>query len=61
MSKLSIHETEQENENAGSPTLQHLAAEQLCVQLDERFPDRVEQEGQHTHSLRCVTKCAPMY
>jgi hypothetical protein len=24
MSKLSVHETEQENENAGSPTLQHL-------------------------------------
>jgi hypothetical protein len=23
MSKLSVHETEQENENAGSPTLQH--------------------------------------
>jgi hypothetical protein len=26
MSKLSVHETEQENENAGSPTLQHDAA-----------------------------------
>jgi hypothetical protein len=24
MSKLSVHETEQENENAGSPTLQQL-------------------------------------